>query len=233
MTRTVQEIYSEQLLMPFCCGLPASTDHRGTPDYPGRTVTLEPEEGAHVAGCAYRVSGYDAEQLVLSVSSWLLPLMRNVIWIAQLTKLNTIVMRSWWFSSFCTVFGATRVWVRLAYICWLLHRKFYIWIVSCGQTSVIIQKNWDLRHYSSLFLLHYIKFDALDNGYYIILQEESPEEPVITGVLVYIGSPNRSKNRYYLGPAPLQNMARWGVCFYLVYAFLFELWHCSIFTRRG
>jgi len=46
----------------------ASTDHRGTPEYPGRTVTLEPQEGARTAGCAYRVSGYDAEQLVLSVS---------------------------------------------------------------------------------------------------------------------------------------------------------------------
>ncbi|XP_024373184.1 gamma-glutamylcyclotransferase 2-3 [Physcomitrium patens] len=100
----------------------ASTDHRGTPDYPGRTVTLEPEEGAHVAGCAYRVSGYDAEQLVLS---------------------------------------------------YLELREF----------------EYDLRTFVDFFT------------------EESPEEPVITGVLVYIGSPNRSKNRYYLGPAPLQNMA--------------------------
>lgn len=37
--------------------------------------------------------------------------------------------------------------------------------------------------------------------------EESPNKPVITGVLVYIGSPDVSKNPYYLGPAPLQDMA--------------------------
>lgn len=56
------------LLLCFFWFLSASTDHRGTPEYPGRTVTLEPQEGARTAGCAYRVSGYDAEQLVLSVS---------------------------------------------------------------------------------------------------------------------------------------------------------------------
>lgn len=54
--------------MLLCSDVPASTDHRGTPEYPGRTVTLEPQEGARTAGCAYRVTGYDAEQLVLSVS---------------------------------------------------------------------------------------------------------------------------------------------------------------------
>ncbi|XP_024391002.1 gamma-glutamylcyclotransferase 2-3 [Physcomitrium patens] len=100
----------------------ASTDHRGTPEYPGRTVTLEPEKGAQVSGCAYRVSGYDAEQLVLS---------------------------------------------------YLELREF----------------EYDVRAFVDFYT------------------EESPEEPAITGVLVYIGSPNRLKNQYYLGPASLQNMA--------------------------
>jgi cation transport regulator ChaC len=35
----------------------------------------------------------------------------------------------------------------------------------------------------------------------------SPNTPAIDGVLVYIGSPNRLQNQYYLGPAPLRNMA--------------------------
>jgi cation transport regulator ChaC len=46
----------------------ASTDHRGTREYPGRTVTLERHEGEVTWGAAYRVSGKDEEQLVLSVS---------------------------------------------------------------------------------------------------------------------------------------------------------------------
>lgn len=37
--------------------------------------------------------------------------------------------------------------------------------------------------------------------------EESPNKPAITGVLVYIGSPDMLKNPYYLGPAPLGDMA--------------------------
>ncbi len=44
--------------------------------------------------------------------------------------------------------------------------------------------------------------------FYLLLQDESPNKPAITGVLVYIGSPNRLKNQYYLGPAPLRDMAR-------------------------
>ncbi|KAL4444935.1 hypothetical protein ABPG77_003985 [Micractinium sp. CCAP 211/92] len=38
-----------------------STDHRGTPEAPGRTVTLEPCEGAVTWGAAFRLAG-DAEQ---------------------------------------------------------------------------------------------------------------------------------------------------------------------------
>jgi len=100
----------------------ASTDHRGTPEYPGRTVTLEPQEDARVAGCAYRVSGYDAEQLVLS---------------------------------------------------YLELREF----------------EYDLRTFVDFYT------------------HDQPDQPAITGVLVYIGSPCRLKNQYYLGSAPLRDMA--------------------------
>jgi cation transport regulator ChaC len=100
----------------------ASTDHRGTREYPGRTVTLEPQEGARVDGCAYRVTGYDAEQLVLS---------------------------------------------------YLELREF----------------EYDIRTFVDFYT------------------DDSPNQPAITGVLVYIGSPCRTKNQYYLGSAPLRDMA--------------------------
>jgi cation transport regulator ChaC len=43
-----------------------STDHRGTPANPGRTVTLEPDDGHTCWGVAYRVSGHEAEEIALS-----------------------------------------------------------------------------------------------------------------------------------------------------------------------
>ncbi|XP_011627908.1 gamma-glutamylcyclotransferase 2-3 isoform X2 [Amborella trichopoda] len=43
-----------------------STDHRGTPSHPGRTVTLEPHDGELCWGVAYKVSGEENEQIALS-----------------------------------------------------------------------------------------------------------------------------------------------------------------------
>ncbi|XP_059433913.1 gamma-glutamylcyclotransferase 2-3 [Corylus avellana] len=43
-----------------------STDHRGTPEYPGRTVTLEPAEGEVCWGVAYRVTKKEDEEVALT-----------------------------------------------------------------------------------------------------------------------------------------------------------------------
>ncbi|KAI5673512.1 hypothetical protein M9H77_13876 [Catharanthus roseus] len=42
-----------------------STDHRGTPVYPGRTVTLEPAKGEICWGVAYKIVGKDRQRNAL------------------------------------------------------------------------------------------------------------------------------------------------------------------------
>ncbi|KAM7507731.1 hypothetical protein LguiA_018184 [Lonicera macranthoides] len=44
-----------------------STDHRGTPEYPGRTVTLEPAEGEVCWGVAYKFSTKEHEQIAIEL----------------------------------------------------------------------------------------------------------------------------------------------------------------------
>ncbi|KAK2967096.1 hypothetical protein RJ640_007411 [Escallonia rubra] len=43
-----------------------STDHRGTVEYPGRTVTLEPAEGEICWGVAYKISQKEDEEIALT-----------------------------------------------------------------------------------------------------------------------------------------------------------------------
>ncbi|RYQ84391.1 hypothetical protein Ahy_B10g103670 [Arachis hypogaea] len=45
-----------------------STDHRGTPEYPGRTVTLEPAEGEICWGVAYKISKKEDQEIALTLS---------------------------------------------------------------------------------------------------------------------------------------------------------------------
>ncbi|KAJ8773372.1 hypothetical protein K2173_028549 [Erythroxylum novogranatense] len=43
-----------------------STDHRGTPEYPGRTVTLEPADDEVCWGVAYKVSNKEDEETAIT-----------------------------------------------------------------------------------------------------------------------------------------------------------------------
>uniref|UniRef100_A0A0D6R7B5 glutathione-specific gamma-glutamylcyclotransferase n=1 Tax=Araucaria cunninghamii TaxID=56994 RepID=A0A0D6R7B5_ARACU len=64
-----------------------STDHRGTPANPGRTVTLEPHSGHICWGVAYRVSGHQAEQIALSDENSTEPTISDVlVYIASTDK---------------------------------------------------------------------------------------------------------------------------------------------------
>ncbi|KAK7812759.1 gamma-glutamylcyclotransferase 2-1 [Quercus suber] len=102
----------------------ACIDHRGTPEHPARTCTLEQKEGAICWGAAYRVEG-DPERERLAME--------------------------------------------------YLERR------EC--------------EYDGKTLVDFYK-------------EEDSLQPALTGVIIFTSTPDRESNKYYLGPAPLEEMAR-------------------------
>lgn len=100
-----------------------STDHRGTPAFPGRTVTLEPCEGEVCWGVAYKVSGDENEEIALSYLE-------------------------------------------------------------------VREKQYDMKAYLDFYT------------------GANSTTPAIHGVMVYIASPDTEVNPNYLGPAPLEEMAK-------------------------
>jgi cation transport regulator ChaC len=73
--------------------------------------------------------------------------------------------------------------------------------VHCLQGHLLI--------YCDVFNLQYLElreFEYDERAFIDFYTEDSPCTRAIS-VLVYIGSPNRSKNQYYLGPAPLEDIA--------------------------
>jgi cation transport regulator ChaC len=102
----------------------ACIDHRGTPEYPARTLTLEAKKGAICWGTAFCVrGGPDKERMAMEH----------------------------------------------------LERR------EC---------EYDLKTYVNFY------------------KEGDSTMPAVTGVLVFTSTPCKVSNRYYLGPAPLQDMAR-------------------------
>ncbi|GFQ03692.1 putative glutathione-specific gamma-glutamylcyclotransferase 2 [Phtheirospermum japonicum] len=102
----------------------ACIDHRGTPEHPARTCTLEQNEGVLCWGAAYCVRG-----------------------------------------------GPEKEKAAMAY----LERR------EC--------------EYDQKTLVDFFK-------------EGEPEQPLLTGVIVFTSTPDKISNKYYLGPAPIEDMAR-------------------------
>ncbi|CAL5333282.1 hypothetical protein CsSME_00014955 [Camellia sinensis var. sinensis] len=100
-----------------------STDHRGTPEYPGRTVTLEPAEGEICWGAAYKISGKEDKE----------------------TALTYLEVR---------------------------------------------EKQYDQKAYVDFFT------------------DPVASKPAISGVMVYVASPDKKLNPNYLGPASLEEIAK-------------------------
>ncbi|EEC77366.1 hypothetical protein OsI_16082 [Oryza sativa Indica Group] len=100
-----------------------STDHRGTPEFPGRTVTLEHQPGATCWGVAYKISTEQDKQ----------------------TALEHLEVR---------------------------------------------EKQYDEKIYLDLYT------------------DSSPKTPAVKNVMVYLATTNKQSNQNYLGPAPLEEMAK-------------------------
>ncbi|KAH7330787.1 hypothetical protein KP509_20G002000 [Ceratopteris richardii] len=99
-----------------------NTDHRGTPDYPGRTVTLEEDPDSVCWGIAFCVRGEEKKSIALSYLE-------------------------------------------------------------------LREKEYDIRAYVDFYTdLH-------------------STHPSVSGVLVYLASTDQKRNKYYLGRAPLKEMA--------------------------
>ncbi|KAK3144648.1 hypothetical protein QOZ80_4AG0315900 [Eleusine coracana subsp. coracana] len=100
-----------------------STDHRGTPEFPGRTVTLEHQPGATCWGIAYKISREEDKQVALEYLE-------------------------------------------------------------------VREKQYDEKIYLDLYT------------------DSSPKTPAVKNVMVYFATTNKESNVNYLGPAPLEEMAR-------------------------
>ncbi|OAY23458.2 hypothetical protein MANES_18G076100v8 [Manihot esculenta] len=100
-----------------------STDHRGTPENPGRTVTLEPADGEVCWGVAYKISKKEDEE----------------------TAITYLEVR---------------------------------------------EKQYDQKAYLDFFT------------------DPTATTPAVSGVMVYIGSSDKKHNQNYLGPAPLEEIAK-------------------------
>ncbi|CAH8254683.1 unnamed protein product [Arabidopsis lyrata] len=100
-----------------------STDHRGTLDFPGRTVTLEAAHGEVCCGVAYKITKEEDKRDAL------------------------------------------------------MHLE-------------VREKQYDQKEYVDFFT------------------GSNASEPAVTGVMVYIASPDKKSNNNYLGPAPLEDIAK-------------------------
>ncbi|XP_063942185.1 gamma-glutamylcyclotransferase 2-1 [Daucus carota subsp. sativus] len=139
----------------------ACIDHRGTPEHPARTCTLEYEEGAICWGVAYCIrGGLEKERAAMEYLE-----RRECEYdrktIVEFFKASTFVI-----------------------LCCYIHDFIFI--------NKFLRENVPLIIFSCDFLL----------------QEEDSEQPAITGMLVFTSTPDKVSNRYYLGPAPLEDMAR-------------------------
>ncbi|RYR33427.1 hypothetical protein Ahy_A10g048014 isoform A [Arachis hypogaea] len=127
----------------------ACIDHRGTPESPARTCTLEEKEGAICVRAHFFLLNVVAI-VVYCLKQWMIML---------------------WGAAYCVKGGAEKEKFAMQY----LERR------EC--------------EYDQKTLVNFYK-------------EGETLQPALTGVIVFTSTPDKINNKYYLGPAPLEDMAR-------------------------
>ncbi|CAL9110952.1 unnamed protein product [Musa textilis] len=131
----------------------ACIDHRGTPENPARTCTLEAKKGAICWGAAYCVKGgAEKEREAMKY------LERRECEYDTKASVDFFKVKS------LGLFPSHVFFIPVVCLSWIC--------VTCT------------------------------------MQEGGPRQPTVAGVLVFVSTPDTEANGYYLGPAPLQDMAR-------------------------
>ncbi|RVX22630.1 Gamma-glutamylcyclotransferase 2-3 [Vitis vinifera] len=147
-----------------------STDHRGTPEYPGRTVTLEPAEGEICVSSFYNPNAHTTSNVYLY---------ENLIG----------------FSIICFLFKKTPL---LKSICF----------PDCNGWGVAYKVSKEEDEQIALTYLEVREKQYDKKAYLDVYAEPIATTPVISGVMVYIASPDKKLNRNYLGPASVEEIAK-------------------------
>ncbi|KAF3646329.1 putative cation transport regulator-like protein 2-like isoform 2 [Capsicum annuum] len=137
-----------------------STDHRGTPEFPGRTATLEPAEGEVCWGMAYKITKKEDQEVALTY----------------------LEVREKQYD-----------------------KKAYVDLFTVSHTELTFIQKIVLV---DIIILCSAIIDLLTNQ--LTFQEPATSAPAVSGVLVYIGSPDKKVNENYLGPASVEEIARTG-----------------------
>ncbi|XP_024007083.1 gamma-glutamylcyclotransferase 2-1 isoform X1 [Eutrema salsugineum] len=133
----------------------ACIDHRGTPEHPARTCTLEQSTGAICWGAAYCVRG-----------------------------------------------GPEKEKLAMEY----LERR------ECEYDSKTLVEFYTVRNLLLFVIVVFSKFRKFFCCIHLVsihwMQETETSKPILTGVIVFTSTPDKVSNKYYLGPAPLEEMAK-------------------------
>ncbi|PWZ45445.1 Gamma-glutamylcyclotransferase 2-1 [Zea mays] len=158
-----------------------STDHRGTPQFPGRTVTLEHQPGATCVGpfsCppSYSVNVTAKDRLITRtrkpnelVNSWLMICHSHYVMLSCSTPVLLIVLDILWGVAYRIKEEDEEI--ALEYL-------------------EVREKQYDEKVYLDLYT------------------DSSPKVPAVENVMVYFATSNKKNNQNYLGPAPLEEMTR-------------------------